>query len=609
MATRLAAPADVGLRRSETAIRVTTDSETVPEAHGETEPDGPGGSLDEPVESGRADRWTLLSIVAAIAVAAFVLWREAETEPYHIDELRQVRPYAGAFRLLLDASFSQEQPPLDVLVGARFQQVVGVGDVLQRGHSMLAGVVALVCLAVLLWRRRVRFGIPITVLVLAFSPVFISFTAYARPYALPLALMLGYLLAVDTWLDRGRVWSGVAVVAIAGLLPLSRVFEPPAFLVLVSATVLVAWRRNPDWARRVWLPVAAAAAALVLVEIPVYLQLQRRLTAYQGEDAVSLGEQWRRIVDDSLPRLAEVFVNWWMALVLVVAALAVAQVRRRLASLWWFWPLALTPAAFFVAFHLRTQPGQPFYDRYGYFWLPPFAIVLGLLAEQVVAMIRSRPSARPIVPAGAVLAVLLVVYGAQLVAATVDDLRTTTQDDYRSLGVEIERRFPESTSIVFDSVGVPLGSYRPGYAGYGRYTSPTRRVYSAEALLRWPERARGVEQYAIATNGPVVEVDGWQPVPTSATMTLYLPNEQRSGVPELAADLVRFGEALDASVGATLRLAGAQLLFELGEVDEGCMIVGRLLEEDPSIGPALDVSLSRSDNAQRATRCLDDLRS
>jgi 4-amino-4-deoxy-L-arabinose transferase-like glycosyltransferase len=84
-----------------------------------------------------------LLIAASLGVAAFTLWWEAETEPYHIDELRQVRPYSRSFDVLVDRSFSQEQPPLDVLVGAGFQRVLGVGDVLQRGHSMLAGLLAL----------------------------------------------------------------------------------------------------------------------------------------------------------------------------------------------------------------------------------------------------------------------------------------------------------------------------------------------------------------------------------------------------------------------------------------------------------------------------------
>lgn len=566
-------------------------------------------TVDAGVEARRVDRWTLGSVVVALGVAAFVLWREAETEPYHIDELRQVRPYAQGFDALLDGSYAQEQPPLDVIVGAGFQRVLGVGDVLQRGHSMLAGLVALACLATLLWRRGVRLGIPVTILLIAFVPTFVSYTAYARPYALPLALMIGFLLAVDLWLEQRRWWWGSLVVVIAALLPLSRVFEPPAFLVLVSVTLVVFRRWNADWGTAIWLPIASTVAALVLVELPVYLRLQSQLTAYQGETSASLGEQWQRIVDDSLPRLGDVLVNWWLALLLVAAAVATRQVRRWLAQSWWFWPVLAMPIAFFVAFHLRTQPGQPYYDRYGYYFLPALAIVLGLLAESSVRAIR-QPASRLPLASNVVLLVLLGVFGTQLAVSTLDDVRSSGGSDwgdYAALGREIETRLPVSTTVVFDSVGRSLGSYRPGYAGYGRYTSPARQVVNAKAIVQSPAQVSAVDQYAIGTRGPVLDVDGWEVIEASESMTLYVPESARSGPDELASDLVRFGEALVPARGAMLRLAGAQLRFEIGDVDGGCAVIADLFADDPNVAGAAAFPLGRSDSGDLAMRCLDDL--
>ncbi len=555
----------------------------------------------------RLDRRTLASVLVSLGVAALALWREAETAPYHIDELRQVRPYALGFDALLDSSYAQEQPPLDVIVGAGMQRVLGVGDVLQRSHSMLAGLLALACLAMLMWRRGARLAIPATILLLAFVPTFPSHTSYARPYALPLALMIGYLLAVDLWLEQRRWWWGSLVAVIAALLPLSRVFEPPALLVLASVTLVVFRRWNPQWGRAIWLPVGAAAAALLLVELPVYLRLQSRLTAYQGDAAASLGDQWQRIVDDSLPRLGDVLVNWWIVLVLVIAAAATPWVRRWLVQSWWFWPVLAMPVAFFVAFHLRTQPGQPYYERYGYYFLPAVAIALGLLAESAVRAIR-RPTSPLVVATNVVVAALLAVLGAQLVVATVDDLRNSDDSpDYAALGREIETRLPVSTSIVFDSVGRPLGRYRPGYAGYGRYTSPARQVVNAKDVVQSPAQLREVGQYAIGTRGPVIELDGWEAVEASESMTLYVSESERSGPVELASDLVRFGEAVDTARGAMLRLAAAQLLFEVGDAEGGCAVVAALLAEDRSVAGGAAFVLGRSVSPELAMQCLEDL--
>jgi len=552
----------------------------------------------------RLDRWAFGLVVAAIACAAAVLWREAETEPFHIDEFRQVRPYGSGWRELFDASFAQEQPPLDVVFGSGFQGVFGVGDVLQRGHSMVAGVVALGCLAVLLWRSGVRLGASVAVLALALLPVFTSFTAYARPYALPLALMLAYLLVVDVWLDRGSWPAAIGVGILALALPLSRVFEPPAFLVLVGASVLfVGWRRG-IWGRRAWLPAGAAVVALVAVELPVYLRLQSRLTAYQGESSASLTEQWRRIVDDSLPLFAEVFVNWWFAALLVVVAVAWRPARSRLTAMWWFWPLLLTSVAFAVTFHVRTQPDQPFYDRYGYFWLVPFAVVLAVLTEAVVAVTRDDRRERWPMALATGVVMMMAAYGTQLAVATADDLRTTSRVDFQALGLAVEDRLALDTAVVFDSTGIDPGSFNTNFPPYARYTSPERRVFMAESLIWSPPAADGIGEFVIATNGPLVDVAGWTAVRVSPTMTVYTADATRVGADALGADLVRFGDAHDVAVGTTMRLAGAMILLDTGQTDAGCAALERLLADDPTITSTVRSATNRLDDAARTADCV-----
>jgi hypothetical protein len=90
-------------------------------------------------------------------------------------------------------------------------------------------------------------------------------------------------------------------------------------------------------------------------------------------------------------------------------------------------------------------------------------------------------------------------------------------------------------------------------------------------------------------------------------MTLYMPTAVRSGAEELASDLVRFGEERPPSQGAMLRLAGAQLRFEIGDVEGGCAVITDLFAEDPNVAGAAAVSLGRSDSGDLAMRCLDDL--
>lgn len=147
----------------------------------------------------------VVGVAAACATALIALMRyfEARHEPYHIDELRQARSYDQPLHDQGNASFSQEQPPLDVLIGAQLQDFLGCGDINNRMPSMLAGIGVAMILIVLLWRNRVRAGVPVTIIVLALTPAFLSLTAYARPYALPLLLILWHAAMWDSWLRNG----------------------------------------------------------------------------------------------------------------------------------------------------------------------------------------------------------------------------------------------------------------------------------------------------------------------------------------------------------------------------------------------------------------------
>jgi hypothetical protein len=486
---------------------------------------------------------------------------------------------------MVDASFAQEQPPLDVLAGAVTQRILGVGDVIQRANSMAAAIAAATMLALLLWRRGFRIAAPFTVGVLAIAPLYLSIAAYARPYALPLALMLGWIVGAELWLERRYPWAAVLVTVCALLLPLSRVFEPPAFLVLASFTIFWYRRRYETWGQGIWLPIGGAVVALVAVEIPVYLALRERLTSYSGESSASWSEQWDRIVDDTLPRLGNVFEIGWLPLVMVGLVVLLPDARAILGRLWWFWPLAGTAVSFALAFHVRTEPTQPFYERYGFFWWPPFAICLGVLAQAV----GDRWNVRSVINWVAVSGLAVVV--AVLATAMVEDFRSDEHVDRRALGAEIESRLPPTTTVVYDTITRTLGSYRPGFAGEGRYTTPQRLMLKAERIIGFPHLVVDDVEYAFATDGGKLAVDGWLAIPATDDLTLYVPEDARRGRLDLAKDLLAFGDRLQPRRGAVLRLGAASLYFDEGDRNAGCAEVRRLVDDDGSLVASIRRSL------------------
>ena len=546
-----------------------------------------------------SDRVAGIAALGTVAFTTVMLYLEARHEPYHIDELRQVRPYRRTLQEQIDASFAQEQPPLDVIVAARFQSVLGIGDVNQRGSSMLAGLGVVLLLGALLWRHRLRFGVPVAIFALSVTSAWLSYTAYARPYALPTFLILLHLASTDRWLNA-RSWVGaVLLAATAFLLPLSRVFEPPAYLVLVTLTVfLYRWRCCPMWARRPWYVAGTTVAALVIVELPVYNRLQEQLSAYQGDGGVaSLSEQWTRIIDDSIPRLAGVFENGWVALLLIIFALAQPGVRRRLADLWWFWPLLATAGSFAIAFHYRTQPGQPFFDRYGYFWLIPFVVVISVLIEDLLE--RRKDDRGVVLAGGSIMCVML----ALLAAGTLDDLRKEDNENYRPLGEVIEASHPPERSVIFDSTSLNIGAYRPGYAAWGRYTAPSRNMIKAETIPGRPEVIVDEREYLFATNGPVLEIEGWESISATDTMTLYVPEQYPTTAVETAATMISFGEALEPRRGAVLRIAGVAVLLHHDLIEAGCREITNMLDEDADLVGKLASALASSPANERLADC------
>ena len=120
---------------------------------------------------------------------------------------------------------------------------------------VLSGIGRLVLMSLLLRRFGLRYAGAFAVLVLATAPLMIRYSAYTRPYALPMLLMIVTAYAITSWLQDGR-GSGCGSPAVGSvLLPLIRVPEPTVFLVVTVATMWWYERRGRLTVRQ-YLPVA-----------------------------------------------------------------------------------------------------------------------------------------------------------------------------------------------------------------------------------------------------------------------------------------------------------------------------------------------------------------
>jgi hypothetical protein len=540
-------------------------------------------------------RRILLLVGLTLLLGAGALVLGMIEEPYHIDELRQVRSYDPSWRGVAGEALRQQQPPLDPLIGSVIQKVFGQGHVIQRLHPTILGLGSLVLLSMLLWRSGLRVGVPVAVLLYGIAPIVVSVTAYARPYALPIFLSLAFLVGGDLWLREGRRWGAVAAGAAAVLLPLSRAVEPVIFLLVAIAALYLSARRNDRWRRSPWVLLIVAGASVILIALPLCLRLRSELAEFTADSSTSLVDRVGRIVEELAHRLDEAFIVGGLALALLALAFLSPGLNRFLRSEWWAWPLIAVPVGFTVAFFLLARSDQPYYPRYGYSWWLPFAIVIGVLADR---LFRDRST----LAVDAATAFLMVLFTAAVANALVEDLTTNAWVDYEPLGEEIEARLDLTTVVLFDDA-VVFGAYRAGYAGYERFTAEARLIRTAPQIVINPQRVPDDRPFVVVINGPPVDVPGWARVEASNRMNLYLPEDPGSGRSRAAATLSAFGTALGPGAGSMLRLAAASLLIQIGDLEQACAEVDETVEGVPGLAESVRARHPSTELVQALSSC------
>ena len=420
--------------------------------------------------------------VAIVVLGSALVVLTALNQPYNQNEFVQTHAYGRSD--LSDAVTATRQPPLDPLLGVAVERLLGQGHVEQRLVPIAAGIVTLVLTAVLLRRTGLRWAGTTGLLLLATAPLFLRYSGYGRPYALPLALLMACVVAGTLWLDTGRRRWLLAATTAAVLLPVSRVPEPTAFLAAGMLLVLVgAYRRR--WPRdRAWWLAASLGAGLATAAAAAVPALLAQGSTKQGSSLVDtdpaaaldrVGPALTVLSEQVLPLYAE-WLPWWpLVLVVLVLAVAVPVSRRHLLGGWYWLPLVLGTVGFLVAFVLLVPLGVRDYRiRYGYFVCPPLAVALAWVVHGLAQ--RSR--------VGAVVAALLA--GSLVLSQLPTTWRVLTQDgaiDMARAGQVVATHVPDDALVVFDGPG-RAGEWRQDFFGKKTFLPPETRIASARDLSR-----------------------------------------------------------------------------------------------------------------------------
>lgn len=524
--------------------------------------------------------------VGAVVTGAALILVTALNQPFNQNELAQIGPY-GSDDLSTIASGTR-QPPLDAWLGSFVQHLLGEGQLRQRLVPVVAGVGTLVVMGLLLRRLGLGLAGAFGLWLMATAPLMVRYSAYTRPYALPLFFMVLFVYAAMRWLEiRSKAW--LAVVALAAVaLPLSRVPEPIGFLLTTMVTLSwLCWRGRLAW-MQAWPLIFIPGAALILVGYPVFRSLKASVGGYYDPSPAGIIDRFpdgaHELVTGLLPLLAS-WLPWWPITLLVLGAcLAVPASRHHLARWWFVWPLLLAPIVFALAYHFVAPidfTRLPYRSRAAMFFVPAYVLVVAALASAVVDPVKW--GARVRVALGALLAAALV---GQL-PATAGALLHDDSPDFSRAGDMIDATVPSDGLVLYDRPAGPDDDHM-GFLAQSRYLDDPAQVIEISSLSRKPTQLPDGPVYLLV-NGQCTpgvcgiqqvawdqDIPGWRLISHFRQFTLYAPSDGQSGQEGAIAALTSFGVALGPELGFRETFAAAAMLQREGRTTEGATLIEQM---------------------------------
>lgn len=546
----------------------------------------------------------------AVLLGAALSVLAALNQPYNQNEWAQMAPYDSWDPSVVTSG--TRQPPLDPILGALVQHLLGVGQLQQRVVPVLAGVGSLILVGLLLHRLRLHLHGVVALWFMATAPLFVRYNAYTRPYALPLMLMLLCAYAGSRWLEDGRRrWLAVAIGA-AFLLPLTRVPEPVAFLASSVVVLLVGGWRHWLPRLRAWQLAGGMVVAMVSVGALATIRLSGATAARTGQSLIDLNpgraldrlptglrELWNFV----LPLYGDWFPWWPITLLVIGLALLLPAARRVLTSnlggSWWWLPLVLGPLAFLVAYHtVNPYPlDQRHYRmRFASFWVPSLTVLVALASYGLSTALRR-------VGGGTGLWTGPLLVGALVATQLPMTAYVLTRNDTIDVGAAtalVEREVPDDALVIYDGPA-RVGYWRQPFFGGPRYfedqdhprvLANTTKI--AGGQIRVTPNAGPV--YLLLIDGACVssvvcdapeadwdgEVDGFEAIQRVDRFTLYAPASGQSGRAGVIEAMGALAEAYGPGFGVRNLLAKARLLDDDGRREEAKALLLQACDEVPA---------------------------
>lgn len=414
-----------------------------------------------------------------------------------MDEIRQVGYYYSTENVfhLIDKAASQQQPPLDYLIGYIIANFLPFHEIVVRLPSLVFGTAIIPLsyhLFALTYTRRMAM---ITSLLICFSPSLIYYSQEARPYSIFLVLLLLSLICFFQVvnLEEIKKWSKFRTVAF--LMLLSRGLEPLIALASLFLTSLMlkdnfTQKSNPQLIRNLFRSLLQASLWFLPFFLLILLKSRKYLAVSEGlrEDKIPLGifDPFLNLFQSTLPgTLPQPF---FLFLGLATGGLAISVVKRmefpRFFFLSVFFVLFMIIHSYIFHYSVNSQLAQlaPKYLLYSHI---PFLGLTAVFASESMAQLEKfltlqTKTTKALANLIAGVLIFAFVYG-QL--PRLQEVYSVHKVDYRSAGKYLQENLNYGDVILHVSF-LPYGSIEHDYWGEGLYYKKRVPIYSLTDLVK-----------------------------------------------------------------------------------------------------------------------------
>jgi hypothetical protein len=444
---------------------------------------------------------TIVVAVITLFGLALRLWH-LDTEPLHVDEIRQVTEVQDTWIRVIRASYGAQQPPLDYLIGKAVVTVLPATDFFQRLPAALLGSATVGLIGWILIGERLFIAAVFASGFVAISPLHVELSQYARPYALPVFMVVATLAAYQRW-HGNRSWKwGVWFALLATLALLSRAVMPLIALGVLGAVALFrrvdaqTLRRPLSLLRADPLAFGVLPVLVVMVWIPGAL----RITSGTGNlsDCFACGK-WGKAAAAVFnfgtfgERAVRPTSLAWL-LVISIGILLSPYARRALSNTAWLWaPLLMTAPLFAIVHAIVLPPGDLFAHRFLVFLPVGFAVYLsiGLTAALKNRSEKSRVRFLILTAVG----VLVVVAAVDMVSAVRVQAQSLDLADWRSTAEHVESIETLGDIIIAIDARPFSRESKFGFVAAPRYYDGTSEYATPQNVTDSPDRAIGANRY------------------------------------------------------------------------------------------------------------------